>query len=67
MAFSGEEMGLWGSEFFAANSMIPLNRVSAVVNLDVLSGKDLNKITVTGGNQLSSSMDSIIKNPIFHL
>ncbi|MCK0108376.1 M20/M25/M40 family metallo-hydrolase [Flavobacteriaceae bacterium S0825] len=58
--FTGEEKGLWGSKYFVANSPIPLEKISAVINLDVISGTDMDKVTVTGGEVLSSTLENLI-------
>ena len=58
--FTGEEKGLWGSKYFVANSPIPLEKISAVINLDVISGTDMEKVTVTSGEVLSSTLESLI-------
>lgn len=36
MAFSGEELGLFGSAHFANNPLIPLNEIAVMVNLDMI-------------------------------
>tara|TARA_B100000809_G_scaffold254269_1_gene291267 strand:- start:2894 stop:4540 length:1647 start_codon:yes stop_codon:yes gene_type:complete len=58
--FTGEEKGLWGSEYFVSNPPVPLEKISAYINLDVISGDELNKITVTGSEVLSSELDNLI-------
>ena len=41
VAFSGEEVGLKGSEFFVGHAPIPLNRIRWALNLDLVgSGRD---------------------------
>ena len=41
MAFSGEESGLNGSSFFAANPLLPLKKIKLLINLDMVgSGSD---------------------------
>lgn len=41
VAFSGEEVGLKGSEFFVRNPLVPLHRIKALINLDLVgSGRD---------------------------
>jgi len=40
MAFSGEELGLLGSAYFAKNPTFPLNQVSAMINLDMIGRLD---------------------------
>lgn len=34
--FAGEERGLWGSEFMAANPTVPLDRIAALLNIDMI-------------------------------
>jgi hypothetical protein len=46
--FTGEEQGLWGSEYMVANPPVPIELIKACINLDVISGFDLDKITVIG-------------------
>ena len=36
MAFSGEELGLFGSAHFVNNPLIPISEISAMVNLDMI-------------------------------
>lgn len=36
MAFSGEELGLFGSAHFANNPLIPINEIAVMVNLDMI-------------------------------
>ena len=40
MAFSGEELGLLGSAYFAKNPTYPLNQVAAMINLDMIGRLD---------------------------
>jgi len=64
--FTGEEQGLWGSEYMAAYPPVPIELIKACINLDVISGKDLEKITVIGNMQefpsLNESILSIAEN-----
>lgn len=56
---SGEEIGLFGSEYFAANPLVPAENIAAVINLDMVgrtktrkdaeSGRDL---TIVGGDSV---------------
>jgi aminopeptidase YwaD len=43
VAFSGEEMGLLGSKYFVENSPVPLNEISAMINMDMVGKLDSNK------------------------
>jgi len=58
--FTGEEQGLWGSEYMAAYPPVPIERIKACINLDVISGKDLEKITVIGNMEEFPSMNESI-------
>jgi Zn-dependent M28 family amino/carboxypeptidase len=49
--FTGEEQGLWGSEYFVANPPVSLEQIVYCINLDVTSGNDLSKITMIGNAQ----------------
>ena len=72
---TGEEVGLWGSRFFAANPLRPLDRIVTHFNVDMigrskqpgtnvegeeqLAGPD--EIFVIGPRVLSASLDSILE------
>ena len=58
--FTGEEKGLWGSRYFVANPPVPLEKISAAINLDVISGTDISKVTASGGEVLSSTLTELI-------
>jgi len=58
--FTGEEQGLWGSEYMAAYPPVPIELIKACINLDVISGKDPEKITVIGNMQEFPSMNESI-------
>jgi hypothetical protein len=58
--FTGEEQGLWGSEYMAAYPPVPIELIKACINLDVISGKDLEKITVIGNMQEFPSLNESI-------
>lgn len=48
MAFTGEERGLWGSEFFAQNPTVDLDGAVAMLNLDMVGRVDDDRVTVYG-------------------
>ncbi|MFC1724713.1 M28 family peptidase [candidate division KSB1 bacterium] len=48
MAFAGEEKGLFGARFYAANPMFPLKKTAAVLNIDMMGRNDPNEITLIG-------------------
>ena len=43
IAFSGEEKGLWGSNFFAKNPTIPKSDIKYMINMDMVGRLDKNK------------------------
>jgi Zn-dependent M28 family amino/carboxypeptidase len=66
MAVSGEEKGLWGSEYYASNPIFPLSKTSVNINIDMIGrvesrrkADSLNYIYVVGDNRLSSDLRPI--------
>ncbi|HEY3384161.1 MAG TPA: M28 family peptidase [Vicinamibacterales bacterium] len=55
--YTGEEKGLYGAHYFAANSPVPIEKISAVLNLDMLSRNDPNSIYLIGSNTISKALD----------
>ena len=58
--FTGEEQGLWGSEYMAAYPPVPIELIKACINLDVISGFNLEQITVIGNMQEFPSLNESI-------
>ncbi len=60
IAFTAEESGLLGSEYYASNPLYPLSKTVAGINIDMLStfGRTRN-IDVTGAGQ--SSLEDLLK------
>ena len=64
MTVSGEEKGLWGSAFFCDNPSVPLDKVTADLNIDMVGRVDterksadtLNYIYVVGDDKLSTEL-----------
>lgn len=48
IAFSGEELGLLGSKFFVDNPTIPLEKIVAMINMDMIGRLNENKLTIYG-------------------
>jgi Zn-dependent M28 family amino/carboxypeptidase len=48
MTFAGEEKGLFGARFYAANPLLPLKKTAAVLNIDMMGRNDPDEITVIG-------------------
>lgn len=68
MTVSGEEKGLWGSEYYAANPVYPLNKTTADLNIDMigrvatdyLNNKDAeNYVYVIGDDKMSTDLTPI--------
>ena len=64
MAVSGEEKGLWGSEYFSNYPSIPLEKTTADLNIDMIGRVDterktadtLNYVYVVGDDKLSTEL-----------
>jgi hypothetical protein len=67
MAVSGEEKGLWGSEYYSEHPLYNLDKTSADLNIDMVGRVDtdrmkddsLNYVYVVGHNKLSSDLPII--------
>jgi Peptidase family M28/PA domain len=67
MTVSGEEKGLWGSEFYSDNPFFPLDKTTVDLNIDMIGRTDtermtadsLNYIYVIGHDKLSSDLPII--------
>jgi hypothetical protein len=57
---TAEEKGLWGSRYFVENSPVPVEKMSAELNMDMLCRNDPNSIYLIGSNILSSELDATI-------
>lgn len=70
MTVSGEEKGLWGSDFYTAHPVYPLEKTVANLNIDMIGRVDksyagkkdsANYVYIIGANKLSTELDSINK------
>lgn len=67
LANSGEEEGLWGSDYFTSHPTVPLNKVTADLNIDMIGrtdssrkiGDSLNYVYVVGDDKLSTDLRKI--------
>lgn len=67
LAFSGEEKGLLGSEYYAEHPVFPLNKTSVDLNIDMIGRVDterrkpdtLNYIYVVGHDKISTDLQKI--------
>jgi Zn-dependent M28 family amino/carboxypeptidase len=58
---TAEEKGLVGSYYFVQHCPVPVEKISANLNLDMISRNDTNHIYLIGSNKLSSELDASIK------
>jgi len=67
MTVSGEEKGLWGSEYYSDNPVFPLEKTSVDLNIDMIGRVDtermtadsLNYVYVVGHDKISSDLPII--------
>lgn len=67
MAVSGEEKGLWGSEYYSENPVFPLEKTTANLNTDMIGRIDterkkpdtMNYVYVVGHDKISSDLSVI--------
>jgi hypothetical protein len=58
---TAEERGLVGSYYFVQHSPVPVGKISANLNLDMISRNATNHLYLIGSNKLSSELDASIK------
>lgn len=63
LAFSAEEMGLLGADYFVKNAIIPADSVTLMINLDMIGRLQNNELEVSGVGSGKGFMD--ILRPIF--
>jgi len=62
IAFSGEELGLYGSKYFVEKPTIDLNKVNYMINMDMVGRlNDSTKVLTIGGYGTSPSWSQVIK------
>ena len=67
MLVSGEEKGLWGSEYYSEHPIFPLDKTTADLNIDMIGRIDTERMTadtqnyvyVVGHNKLSTDLPKI--------
>jgi hypothetical protein len=57
---TAEEKGLWGSRYFVGHCPVPVDKMSAELNMDMLCRNDPNSIYLIGSKILSSELDAAI-------
>ncbi|MDZ7374491.1 MAG: M20/M25/M40 family metallo-hydrolase [candidate division KSB1 bacterium] len=50
IAFAGEEKGFFGSRYYTANPLLPIDSTIAMINLDMISRNDTNQVGVAGSS-----------------
>ena len=68
LAVSGEEKGLWGSEYYSNHPVYPLEKTSLDINIDMIGRKDdklnsadsNNHVYLIGDDKLSSELPSYV-------
>jgi Zn-dependent M28 family amino/carboxypeptidase len=67
MTVSGEEKGLWGSDYYGSNPIFPLEKTTVDLNIDMIGrsdssrkvGDSTNYVYVVGDDKLSSELKTI--------
>lgn len=70
LANSGEEEGLWGSDYYTSHPTFPLEKTTADLNIDMIGrtdssrkvGDSLNYVYVVGDDKLSTDLRTISEN-----
>jgi len=68
LAFSGEEKGLWGSNFFVDNSPLTLDKINYMINMDMVGRLNKDRQLAIYGTGTTPVWDKIlqsIKSPVF--
>ncbi|MFC1729907.1 M28 family peptidase [candidate division KSB1 bacterium] len=58
---TGEEKGLQGARYFVNNSPVPIESMSAQINIDMIGRNDPNSVFPIGAGRLSTELDAIMK------
>ena len=62
IAFSGEEMGLFGSKYYADHPTIDLDKVSAMINMDMVGRLNTEKVLAVNGVGTAPEFKEMIAN-----
>ncbi len=57
---TGEEKGLLGAYYFVQHSPVPIEKITANLNVDMLCRNDPNSIYLIGSNKLSTELDKAL-------
>lgn len=61
IAFSGEEKGLWGSNFYSKNATIPVDNMNYMINMDMVGRLNEEKKLAVNGTGTSPNWASVMK------
>lgn len=64
IAFSGEELGLYGSKWFVDHSPIPMEKIDYMINLDMVGRLDSNEILIINGTGTSPDFSDVDSLPV---
>lgn len=59
--FTGEEQGMNGSHYFVNNCPVPVEKISACLNMDMISRNHPDSLYLVGSDLLSSELDASIQ------
>jgi len=59
--FTGEERGFIGSQYFINNSFVPIEKINACLNMDMLGRNHADSLYLVGSDLLSSELDASIQ------
>ncbi len=57
---TAEEKGLWGARYFIENSPVPVEKMTAQINLDMISRNDPDHLYLIGSRILSTRLDEAL-------
>lgn len=60
--FTGEEQGMNGSQYFINNCPVPVEKISACLNMDMLGRNNRDSLYLVGSDLLSTGLDESINN-----
>lgn len=60
IAFGAEEMGLLGSRFFTENPLLPLDSITAMINIDMLGRLSEDRLLQVGGVKTSIESEGLL-------
>ncbi len=64
IAFSGEELGLYGSKWFVDHSPVPMEKINYMINLDMVGRLDSNEVLIINGTGTAPDFSELDSLPI---